>query len=123
MELKFGIFDWLEHRAAPLDSIFEERLQMLEHAESLGFYAYHVAEHQGTPLSLNSSPSVFLAAASQRTSKLRLAPTVFCLPWYNPFRLYNEICLLDQLSHGRLEVGIGRGVSPIEAAYMGIENA
>ncbi len=118
--LKFGIFDWLEHRDAPLHEVFEERLQMLELADELGFYAYHVAEHQGTPLSLDASPAVFLAAAAQRTRRLRLAPTVFCLPWHNPLRLYNEICMLDQLSKGRLEVGVGRGVSPIESAYMGV---
>ena len=118
--LKYGIFDWLEHAEAPLDQIFERRLAMLEYADAAGFYAYHVAEHQGTPLSLDASPSVFLAAASQRTRRLRLAPTVFCLPWYNPFRLYNEICMLDQLSRGRLDVGVGRGVSPIESAYMGV---
>jgi alkanesulfonate monooxygenase SsuD/methylene tetrahydromethanopterin reductase-like flavin-dependent oxidoreductase (luciferase family) len=119
--LKYGIFDWLEHQeAVPLDQVFEQRLLMLEQADRTGFYAYHVAEHQGTPLSLDSSPSVFLAAATQRTTQLRLAPTVYCLPWYNPFRLYNEICLLDQLSKGRLEIGIGRGVSPIESAYYGV---
>src|SRR5262245_44390475 len=105
--LKCGIFDWLEFRDAPLDSIFEERLSMLEFADDAGFYAYHVAEHQGTPLSLNASPSVWLAAASQRTRRLRLAPTVYCLPWHDPFRLYNEICMLDQLSHGRLDIGFG----------------
>jgi alkanesulfonate monooxygenase SsuD/methylene tetrahydromethanopterin reductase-like flavin-dependent oxidoreductase (luciferase family) len=118
--LKYGIFDWLEHQNIPLDEIFEGRLQMLEQADRSGFYAYHIAEHQGTPLSLHASPAVFLAAATQRTTRLRLAPTVFCLPWYNPHRLYNEICLLDQLSKGRIEVGIGRGVSPIESAYYGI---
>jgi alkanesulfonate monooxygenase SsuD/methylene tetrahydromethanopterin reductase-like flavin-dependent oxidoreductase (luciferase family) len=118
--LKYGIFDWLEHQDSPLDEIFEQRLQMLEQADQSGFHAYHVAEHQGTPLSLDSSPAVFMSAATQRTSRLRLIPTVFCLPWYNPFRLYNEICLLDQLSRGRIEVGVGRGVSPIESAYYGV---
>ena len=102
--------------------MFEQRLQMIEHAEALGFHAYQVAEHQGTPLSLNSSPAVFLSAASQRTSRIRLIPTVLCLPWYNPFRLYSEICMLDQLSQGRIEVGIGRGVSPIESTYFGIRS-
>lgn len=120
--MKFGIFDWLEHRSSHLHDIFEDRLHMLEAAENLGFYAYHVAEHQGTPLSLDSSPAIFLTAASQRTSHLRLGALVFCLPWYDPLRLYNEICMLDQISKGRLEVGIGRGVSPIEAGYYGIES-
>jgi alkanesulfonate monooxygenase SsuD/methylene tetrahydromethanopterin reductase-like flavin-dependent oxidoreductase (luciferase family) len=106
-----------------LDEIFEGRLRMLEYADEAGFHAYHVAEHQGTPLSLDQAPSVFMAAATQRTSRLRLIPTVYCLPWHNPFRLYNEICILDQLSKGRIEVGLGRGVSPIEGTYFGVTSA
>jgi alkanesulfonate monooxygenase SsuD/methylene tetrahydromethanopterin reductase-like flavin-dependent oxidoreductase (luciferase family) len=120
--LKFGIFDWVEHRDAPLDSVFEDRLAMLEVAEAAGFYGYHIAEHQGTPLSLDTSPSLLLAAASQRTTRLRLGALVYCLPWYDPLRLYNEICVLDQMSRGRLELGIGRGVSPIESAYYGVKS-
>ncbi len=118
--LQFGIFDWLEHRDAPLHEIFENRLQMLEYADEAGFYAYHLAEHQGTPLSLNNAPSVVIASAIQRTQRLRLIPMTYCLPWYNPLRLYNEICMLDQYSEGRIEVGIGRGVSPIESTYFGL---
>ncbi len=111
--LRYGIFDWLEYQNGPISETFENRLRMLEYADEAGFYAYHIAEHQGTPLSLDTSPAVFLSAASQRTSRLRLSALVFCLPWYDPLRLYNEICMLDQLSQGRLDVGIGRGVSPI----------
>lgn len=118
--LRYGIFDWLEYQNGPISETFENRLRMLEYADEAGFYAYHIAEHQGTPLSLDTSPAVFLSAASQRTSRLRLSALVFCLPWYDPLRLYNEICMLDQLSQGRLDVGIGRGVSPIESAYYGI---
>src|SRR3954449_10394375 len=120
MGLKYGIFDWVEHREGALSDVFDGRLAMLETAEELGFYGYHIAEHQGTPLSLDTSPSILLAAASQRTSRLRLGALVYCLPWYDPLRLYNEICMLDQLSKGRLEVGIGRGVSPIESKYYGV---
>jgi alkanesulfonate monooxygenase SsuD/methylene tetrahydromethanopterin reductase-like flavin-dependent oxidoreductase (luciferase family) len=118
--LGFGIFDWIEHRNAPLRQILEQRLEMAEAADQLGFYAYHIAEHQGTPLSLDSSPSVIVASAAQRTRRLRLVPMTYVLPWYNPLRLYNEICLLDQLSGGRLEIGLGRGASPIEGAYFGV---
>jgi alkanesulfonate monooxygenase SsuD/methylene tetrahydromethanopterin reductase-like flavin-dependent oxidoreductase (luciferase family) len=120
--LRYGVFDWLEHQDGPIAETFEDRLRMLEYADEAGFYAYHVAEHQGTPLSLDNEPAVFLAAASQRTQRLRLSALVFCLPWYDPLRLYNQICMLDQLSKGRLDVGIGRGVSPIESAYYGISS-
>jgi hypothetical protein len=49
------------------------------------------------------------------TTRLRAGALTFCLPWYNPYRFYNEVCMLDHLSRGRLELGVGRGVSPIES--------
>jgi len=119
-ELEFGIFDWIEHAAAPPGEVFEHKLRLAEAADQAGFYGWHLAEHQGTPLSIDSSPALILAAAAQRTRRLRLGPLTFCLPWHNPYRLYNEICMLDHLSAGRLELGVGRGVSPIESAYFGV---
>ena len=119
--LEFGLFDWIEwDKSAPHD-IFENRLKMLEYADRSGFYSYHLAEHHITPLSVSPSPSVFLAAAAQRTSRLRLGPLVFLLPFYNPIRLYHEICMLDNLSNGRLDLGVGRGVSPVEAEKFDVD--
>ena len=66
------------------------------------------------------SPSVFLAAAIQRTHHIRLGPLVYLLPLYHPLRLVQEICMLDNMSRGRLEVGIGRGVSPYELAFYNL---
>ena len=94
---------------------------MMERYDRAGFYGYHLAEHHATPLGIAPSPSVFLAAAAQRTKQLRLGPTVFCLPLYHPVRLFEEICMLDQLSRGRFQFGIGRGISPIEASYYGLD--
>jgi alkanesulfonate monooxygenase SsuD/methylene tetrahydromethanopterin reductase-like flavin-dependent oxidoreductase (luciferase family) len=118
--LEFGIFDWIEDSGAPAAEIFEHKLQLVEAADRAGFYAWQIAEHQGTPLSIDGSPSVLIASAIQRSKRLRLGALTFCLPWYNPYRFYNEMCMLDQLSGGRLELGVGRGVSPIESSYMGI---
>jgi alkanesulfonate monooxygenase SsuD/methylene tetrahydromethanopterin reductase-like flavin-dependent oxidoreductase (luciferase family) len=118
--LEFGVFDWIEDSGASPAAIFEHKMQMAEAADKAGFYAWHIAEHQGTPLSIDGSPAILIASAIQRTKRLRLGALTFCLPWYNPFRFYNEICMLDQLSGGRLELGVGRGISPIESSYMGI---
>ena len=87
------------------------------------FYAYHLAEHHATPLGCASSPGLFLAAVAQRTTKLRFGPMVYLLPFYHPLRLIEEICMLDQMSGGRFEPGVGRGVSPIETTLFGLEFA
>ena len=119
--LEFGLFDWIEWDQSAPNEIFESRLKMLEYADRSGFYSYHLAEHHITPLSVSPSPAVFLAAAAQRTSKLRLGPLVFLMPFYNPIRLFHEICMLDNLSNGRLDLGVGRGVSPIEAEKFDVD--
>ena len=119
--LDFGLFDWIEWDKSAPNDIFENRLRMLEYADHSGFHSYHLAEHHLTPLSVSPSPAVFLAAAAQRTSKLRLGPLVFLLPFHNPIRLYHEICMLDNLSNGRLDLGVGRGVSPIEAEKFDVD--
>src|SRR5262249_37596763 len=65
-------------------------------------------------LGMAPSPNLFLSAIAQRTRTLRFGPLVYLLPLYHPLRLAEEIAMLDQMSGGRLEVGIGRGRSPIE---------
>jgi alkanesulfonate monooxygenase SsuD/methylene tetrahydromethanopterin reductase-like flavin-dependent oxidoreductase (luciferase family) len=118
--VQFGIFDWIDRNQLPLPDLYEQRLQCLEYADEAGFYCYHLAEHQATPLGMAPSPGVFLAAATQRTRHIRLGPLVYLLPLYNPLRLAQEICMLDHMSRGRLEVGVGRGVSPYELAFFNV---
>jgi len=121
--LEFGIFDHLDSNGLALGEFFEQRLQLIELIERGGFYGYHLAEHHSTPLGLAGSPSVFLASAFARTTTLRLGPLVYVLPLHHPLRLYEEICMLDQMSGGRLELGIGRGVSPFETRAYGLDFA
>jgi len=121
--MKFGIFDHIDQAAVPPGRQFEERLQLTEAYDRFGFHGYHVAEHHGTPLGLAPSPGIFLSAVAQRTKRLRLGPLVYSLPLYHPIRLLEEICMLDHLSGGRLELGVGRGVSPIEVGFYGVAPA
>ena len=122
-ELKFGIFDHLEFRDLPLNELYEQRLQLLEYADQAGFFCYHKAEHHFSPLDAAPSANVFLAAASQRTRHIRLGSLVYLLPFYEPLRLIEEICCLDQLCNGRLEVGVGKGISPAEHTLWGRDAA
>jgi alkanesulfonate monooxygenase SsuD/methylene tetrahydromethanopterin reductase-like flavin-dependent oxidoreductase (luciferase family) len=119
--LNFAIFDHLDSTGAPLGELLDQRLRLIDLIEASGFAAYHLAEHHSTPLGLASSPSVFLSAAIQRTSKIRLGPLVYVLPLYHPLRLYEEICMLDHLSDGRLTVGVGRGGALLEHQRYGID--
>ena len=122
-KVRFGIFDWIDRGEAPLHQLYEERLQFLEAADAAGFYCYHLAEHHATPLGMAPSPALFLTAAAQRTRRIRLGPLVYLLPLYDPLRLIEEVCMLDQISKGRLDLGVGRGVSPYELAYFGVDPA
>jgi alkanesulfonate monooxygenase SsuD/methylene tetrahydromethanopterin reductase-like flavin-dependent oxidoreductase (luciferase family) len=121
--MKFGIFDHLDASGLPLAELYESRLRLIEEYERAGFNSYHLAEHHATPLGMAPSPSVFLAAAAQRTRRLLLGPMVFTVALYHPLRLAEEICMLDHLSGGRLQLGFGRGVSPIEMEMFGIDPA
>jgi len=121
--MQFGVFDHLDLGTAPLGEHYENRLKLIEAYDRLGIHRYHLAEHHATPLGLAPSPSVFLAAVAQRTRRLRFGPLVYTLALHHPLRIAEEICMLDHMSDGRLELGVGRGVSPHEVAYYGVDPA
>jgi alkanesulfonate monooxygenase SsuD/methylene tetrahydromethanopterin reductase-like flavin-dependent oxidoreductase (luciferase family) len=118
--MKFGVFDHVDDSGLPLAEHLEARLRMTEAYDAAGLYCYHVAEHHGTPLGLAPSPGVLFAALSQRTTRLRFGPLVYLLPLYHPLRLIEEVAMLDALSNGRFQLGVGRGVSPIELGFYGL---
>lgn len=119
--LKFGVFDHMDDAGRGLARQYEERLRLAEACEAAHFRAYHVAEHHGTPHGIASSPNLFLAAMAQRTTQLRLGPLVMLLNLYHPLRAFEEISMLDQISGGRVELGIGRGGTPVELGFFGVE--
>lgn len=121
--MKVGVFDHLDNATLPIARFLEERLTLIEAYDRAGFHAYHLAEHHGTALGMAPSPNVFLASVAQRTRSLRFGPMVYALPLYHPLRLAQEICMLDQLSGGRLQIGFGRGSSPAELRFYGVDPA
>ncbi|HWV53392.1 LLM class flavin-dependent oxidoreductase [Pseudorhodoplanes sp.] len=121
--MKYAIFDHMDGAGTPLHQQYEDRLNFISLCDRLGFYCYHLAEHHGTPLGFAPSPGIFLASAAQRSKRMRLGPLLFVLPIYHPVRAYEEICMLDQLSGGRLELGLGRGSMPYEIAMYGEDPA
>ena len=121
--LKFGIFDHLDSDGQDLGPMLETRLGLIELIENEGYAGYHMAEHHATPLGMASSPNVFLTAAFHRTRHMRMGPLVYVLPLYHPLRLYEEICMLDHMSGGRLMIGVGRGGALIEHQRYGVDPA
>ena len=115
--MKFGIFDHVDRSGRPLADQFAQRVDYVAAADRMGFYCYHVAEHHATPLNMVPVPGVFLGAVAQATKNIRLGPLTYLLPLYSPLRLLEEIGIFDHLSKGRMEIGVGRGVSPFELNY------
>src|SRR5512139_2079080 len=118
--MKFGVFDHIDANGMPLREQYKQRLRFVEMYERLGFYCYHLAEHHATTLGVASSSSVFLSAVAQRTRTLKFGPLVYVLPLHHPIRLLEEIGMLDQLSGGRFQLGVGQGGQPAEHARFGI---
>lgn len=121
--MKFGLFDHIELTDRPLSTTFDERLALAQEADQAGFYCFHLAEHHCTPLNSTPVPGIYLGALARLTQHIHLGPLVYLLPLYTPLKLAEEICILDHLSKGRLEVGVGRGVSPFELGYQNIEHS
>ena len=122
--MKVGLFDHFERSPdRPLASQFDERLEFVVAADEAGFYCLHVAEHHSSPLNMVPAPGVWLGAVARATRRIRLGPLVYLLTLYSPLRLAEEICMLDHMSKGRLEVGVGRGVSPFELNYHKVDHA
>src|SRR2546430_2204641 len=87
MDLESGVSDHLDRNDLPLREYYEQRLKVIEAFDRSGFYAYHVAEHHFTPLGMAPSPSVFLSAIGQRTTRLRFGTFVYALPVHHPLRV------------------------------------
>ena len=124
--MKFGLFDNLQidplDLRAPAD-IFDQRFDDLAFAELLGFWGAFTAERHFMPAYRSVAPGPWIAAASQRTTTLRLGVLAYTLALHQPAQLAEEIAMLDHLTRGRLEVGVGLGHRPAELEQTGIDPA
>ena len=72
MRVQFGAFDHLDRGHRTMGQVFNHRLDLAERLDKAGFYAFHMAEHHGTPLSCAPSPNIFIGALTQRTKTLKM---------------------------------------------------
>lgn len=119
---KFALFDHIEGIAGtPMHKLLADRLDLVKIADAGGLVGYHLAEHHGSDLCMAPNQEIFLAAVAQVTTQIRLGPLVKILPLHHPLRIIEDICLLDQLSGGRVEYGVGRGPVAIEHFWFNAE--
>jgi len=95
-------------------------LELVEWLDSLGYDEAWIGEHHSAGSELIASPEVFIAAASQRTSRIKLGTGVNSLPYHHPFILADRIVMLDHLTRGRMMFGAGPGQLTSDAAMLGI---
>ena len=119
--MKVGLFDHVADNGRPVATMFEERLSFYEAADRAGLYCIHLAEHHHSPVNMVPVPGVMLGAIAARTKQIHIGTLVYLLTLTSPLRMIEEICMLDHLSLGRLEVGVGRGISPYELGYNKIK--
>lgn len=120
--MRFGVFDQLEHPGGvPLHQLYRDRIDLAVMADQAGFWGYHKSEHHMIPLDAAPSINVFLGAVAERTERIRICSLVHLLPFYHPLRLAEELCMLDHLSQGRLEIGFGKGISIPEHLLWGLD--
>ena len=94
--------------------VYREELRLAELAEPLGFDSVWVAEHHFTDYVMCPDVAQFLAYMAGQTSRLQLGSSVFVLPWHDPVRVAEQVAMLDNLSGGRVILGIGRGLGRVE---------
>jgi alkanesulfonate monooxygenase SsuD/methylene tetrahydromethanopterin reductase-like flavin-dependent oxidoreductase (luciferase family) len=102
--------------AAKQGAAFDHVLRLWDRIEALGFEGVMVSEHHW-PTSLSASPNLMLAVLAVRTKRLRIGQLALTASLYHPGRLAEELATLDQLSGGRLEIGLARG-APAFAAEL-----
>ena len=113
--MRFGFFDQLPRADWQSESQrYQDILAQIELGDELGFDTAWLGELHFIPsFSCLASPLMILAAAAQRTKRIRLGTAVTLLPLHNPVKMAEDAATLDVLSDGRLEFGVGRGATPV----------
>lgn len=120
--LRFGIF------LAPFHTVTENPtaalrrdFELVEWLDQLGYDEAWIGEHHSAGMEIIASPELFIAAAAERTRRIRLGTGVSSLPYHQPFMLADRMMQLDHQTGGRVMLGMGPGSLPSDAAMMGID--
>jgi natural product biosynthesis luciferase-like monooxygenase protein len=120
--MKFGMLHLFESPMGRSEQqMVEEQVSLMERAEEFEFDSVWPAEHHFSEYGFCASPALSLAAIARRTSRIRLGTGVVVLPFNHPVRVAEDYAMLDLLSGGRVDLGVGRGYQPLEFAGYGVD--
>src|SRR5438876_1336780 len=116
-------FGWLTLALSPSPeedaARIEQQIEQVCYAESLGFSDVWLTEHYFTGESVYNDSLMFAAALAMKTSRIRIGFAVVQMPFHHPVRLAVQLALLDNLSRGRIDVGVGKGTVYNEYEFVG----
>ncbi|MSP42013.1 MAG: LLM class flavin-dependent oxidoreductase [Alphaproteobacteria bacterium] len=122
IKLRHGIFLAPFH---PVDTdptlALQRDLQLVEWLDELGYEEAWIGEHHSAGFEIIASPELFIAAAAERTKRIRLGTGVVSLPYHQPLMVANRIIQLDHQTKGRIMFGAGPGLLPSDANMLGID--
>jgi limonene 1,2-monooxygenase len=120
--LKFGAFLAPHHPIGEHPMLqFRRDLDLVEHLDKLGYDEFWCGEHHSSGWEMIASPEMFLAAAAERSKRIRLATGVVSLPYHHPFNVAQRMVQLDHMSGGRAIFGSGPGALASDAHTLGVD--
>lgn len=121
-KLRIGLFLPPFHGLSESPTLsFERDLELAQFADDLGIAEFWYGEHHSGGYEIIGSPELMIAAAAQRTKRIKLGTGVVSLPYHNPLTTANRLALLDHLTRGRLMVGAGPGLLTADAYMLGLD--
>ena len=121
-DIKFGAFLAPHHPIGENPTLqLRSDLDLVELMDRLGFDEFWCGEHHSTGWEVIASPEIFLAAAAERTHRIRLGTGVVSLPYHHPFMVAQRMAQLDHQSGGRVIFGSGPGALPSDAHTLGVD--
>jgi len=122
--IKVGIFSPPHHpNREDVTLTMQRDFKLVEWLDELGYSEYWVGEHHSGGMQIYSSPELFIAAAAERTHRIKLGAAVISLPYHNPLTVAGRIVQLDHQTRGRAMFGFGPGALSSDAHMLGVSVA
>ena len=120
--MRFGVFLAPHHPIGENPTLqLQSDLKLASQLDELGYDEFWCGEHHSTGWEVIASPEIFLAAAAERTQRIKLGTGVISLPYHHPFMVAQRLVQLDHQSRGRLIFGSGPGALPSDAHTLGLD--